>query len=108
MASITVHGGDFQNAPSWFYAGGGFVLRGHDGRPARYGLASVAVAEKATTAALRALGGSEALVDVLSRVSVEERGGTFVAQFDDGRILLASADLETYEAITVGRARKVH
>ena len=107
MASITVLGGSFQKSPSWFYPLG-FVLRDLAGKPARIAAESIAVAEKATAESITALGGDEALVGELARVPVEDRARTFVAQFDDGRFLLASADLETYETICAGRSRTTH
>ncbi len=107
MASIVVHGGDFQNAPSWFYPLG-FVLRDLAGKPARISSEAIVVAEAASPEVIRALGGSEALVSELERVPADDRAVTFIVLFGDGRLLLASADPETYEAVCAGRGRKIH
>jgi hypothetical protein len=112
MAAITVHAGDYACGQAWFYpprtvalrVGGGFVVRTHNNRPHNIPVENIAAAKLATAATIRQLGGNEAMIDALERLSEGERAGAFVALFTDGSMMLASTDVETCWRICTGRS----
>jgi hypothetical protein len=87
MARITIHAGDFMPGPAWYYtqrgnaAPGGFVVRSRNNQPLRLAIADIGAVEPATPEWIRRLGGGEPMIDVLERLSDNERAGAFVARY---------------------------
>jgi hypothetical protein len=109
--AIKIHGGDF-TGECWFAPGEGLILHDREGKLQRLvSLERIAVADSATEeTTIRTLGADDALVRVLKRVPAEEKIGprySFIAKFHDGRLLLASADLATYNEICGGRRLEI-
>jgi hypothetical protein len=103
MGRLKIYGGNFAKGRAWFTPRAGFVLRDKDGKQESISVEALAVAGRATEESILALGGDEALVDELERVPPSDKIGgqrVFIASFDDGRLLLASASLRSYRRST--------
>jgi hypothetical protein len=105
MAKLVIYGGDFSKGDGWFYSGRSFVLRNKSGKPETIPLSSLEVTNQASRATVMAYGGDTALVAGLQRVAPDDPL-TFIAQFVDGQLLMASTDPKSHGEILVARSRK--
>jgi hypothetical protein len=105
MGRLKIYGGDFAKGRAWFYPHSGFLLRTKNGRRESISAEGLAVVDEATEETILALGGDEVLLDDLVRVPPSDRSGSrvFIATFDDGRLLLASASSRSYMEICATR-----
>jgi hypothetical protein len=97
MAKLTVHGGDFKKGEGWFYPGGRFVLDDEEGTQHSIPLVEIEAAEHASEASLRAFGCDADFEH--AKAECEAEAQMFIACFDDGRLLLASTDQQSFEEI---------
>jgi hypothetical protein len=97
MAKLTVHGGDFKKGDGWFYPSGSFLLNNKEDKPEPIPLTNVEAAERASDSALRFFTGGESLHADFERSKVHK--WAFIACFDDGRLLFASTDQDSFEQI---------
>jgi hypothetical protein len=104
MGKLKIHAGDFAKGRAWFHPGTGFVLQNKNGKRESIPIEDLVVEDEATEGSIRALGGDEAMIGELERVAPSDRTKgqrLFIASFDDGRLLLASARLRSYTEICV-------
>ena len=104
MAKLTIHGEDFARGDGWYYSPGCFVLLDKNGRPESIPLAEVLAVDHATESALWEFGASVPVVSELVPVLDVSTEPTFVAIFRDGRLLVASTDVKSFEEIYAWKA----
>jgi hypothetical protein len=104
MARVGLRGGDFLQREVAFFESGFALIE------QLVPISALAVADFASVASIRAMGGDEALVDALERLPFEEKFGpnfAFLAVLNDGRMLLGSTDLRSLQQICRGRRLRV-